>query len=134
MGTASRGRWPGFGCLFGLLFLFVVGSLLAMAASSCRTLGPFPGSSSLVLVVVLLVGIGRTLPPTGRTLDQLVDATRRVEAGDYSVRVGPARRGAVAPSSPAGRPASTRWPRASRPTSASGARCSPTSATSCGRR
>ena len=55
--------------------------------------GPFPGLIVLVLLVLLLVTIGRTFRTTGRTLDQLVDATRRIEAGDYSVRVGPAREG-----------------------------------------
>ena len=33
--------------------------------------------------------MGRTLLVTGRALDRLVEATRRVEAGDYSVRVTP---------------------------------------------
>ena len=55
--------------------------------------GPFPGLVVLVLLVLLLVTIGRTFRTTGRTLDRLVDATRRIEAGDYSVRVGPAREG-----------------------------------------
>jgi two-component system sensor histidine kinase BaeS len=46
---------------------------------------------------LVLVGLGRLIGAglwrTGRTLDELVDAARRVEAGDYSVRVAPGRSG-----------------------------------------
>jgi len=87
------GPWRGFGCLFGLVFLIVAGSLVAATAYVVSHLGAFPGLIVLGLVVVALVAMGRTLRSTGRTLDELVEATRRVEAGDYSVRVGPARRG-----------------------------------------
>jgi two-component system, OmpR family, sensor histidine kinase BaeS len=52
-------------------------------------LGPLPSLIVLGLVVAALVAVGRTLRTTGRTLDELVEATRRVEAGDYAVRVGP---------------------------------------------
>ena len=93
MGPPRGARWPGFGCLFGLAFLVIAGSLLAMAGFVLSHTGPFPGLVVLVLLVLLLVTIGRTFRTTGRTLDQLVDATRRIEAGDYSVRVGPAREG-----------------------------------------
>ncbi len=51
-------------------------------------LGPFPGFLVFVLVVAALAGVGRALRSTGSTLDELVEATRRVEAGDYTVRVG----------------------------------------------
>jgi signal transduction histidine kinase len=85
--------WPGFGCLFGLAFLVVAGSLLAVAAFVLSHMGPLPGFIVLLLLVVVLAAIGRTFRTTGRTLDRLVDATRRIEAGDYSVRVGPARDG-----------------------------------------
>ena len=81
-------RHRGFGCVFGLLFLFVIGSLVAAMAIVVSQLGPLPGLVALALVVAVLAGMGRTLFLTARTLDQLVDATRRVEAGDYSVRVG----------------------------------------------
>ena len=87
------GRWPGFGCLFGLVFLAVAGSLVAASAFVVSRLGPLPGVIVLGLVVVALVAMGRTLRSTGRTLDELVEATRRVEAGDYTVRVGPRRGG-----------------------------------------
>ncbi len=82
------GRHRGFGCVFGLLFLFVIGSLVAAMALVVSELGPLPGLVALALVVAVLVGMGRTMFLTARTLDQLVDATRKVEAGDYSVRVG----------------------------------------------
>jgi two-component system sensor histidine kinase BaeS len=91
---ASRGPWwPGFGCLFGLAFLVVAGSLLAVAAFVLSHTGPLPGFVVLLLLVVVLAAIGRTFRTTGRTLDRLVEATRRIEAGDYTVRVGPARDG-----------------------------------------
>lgn len=88
-----RGPWQGFGCLFGLLFLIVAGSLVAGSALVLSQLGPVPGIIAAVVVIGVLVGIGRTFRGTGTTLDTIVDATRRVEAGDYTVRVGPARRG-----------------------------------------
>jgi len=92
-GPPRGARWPGFGCLFGLAFLVVAGSLLAVAAFVLSHTGPFPGFVVLLLLVVVLIAIGRTFRNTGRTLDRLVEATRRIEAGDYSVRVGPAREG-----------------------------------------
>jgi two-component system sensor histidine kinase BaeS len=88
-GRGGRGPWRGFGCLFGLLFLVVAGSLVAASAFVLSQLGPLPGVIALLLVVIVLMAIGRTFRATGRTLDELVEATRRVEAGDYSVRVGP---------------------------------------------
>jgi len=97
-GARGRGRpaWGpgrGFGCLFGLLFLVVAGSLVSASALILSQLGPLPGLVVLGLVVAVLIAMGRTLRSTGRTLDELVEATRRVQAGDYSVRVGPRRRG-----------------------------------------
>ena len=86
----GRPRWArhrGFGCVFGLLFLFVVGSLVAGMAIVVSNLGPIPGIVALGVVIAVLVGMGRTLFLTARTLDRLVEATRRVEAGDYAVRV-----------------------------------------------
>ena len=68
----------------------VAGSLLAVAVFVLSHTGPLPGLIVLLLLVVVLVAIGRTFRTTGRTLDRLVEATRRIEAGDYSVRDGPA--------------------------------------------
>ncbi|MFL5673545.1 MAG: sensor histidine kinase [Chloroflexota bacterium] len=92
--AGPRGRPPwfaarGFGCLFALFFLIVAGSVVATSAFVLASLGPLPGLIVLVGVVFLLGWMGRTLLVTGRALDRLVDATRRVEAGDYSVRVTP---------------------------------------------
>jgi signal transduction histidine kinase len=55
--------------------------------------GPLPGLAVLGVVVAALIGIGRRFRETAATLDELVEATRAVEAGDYSVRVGPQVRG-----------------------------------------
>jgi two-component system sensor histidine kinase BaeS len=86
-GRPPWARRRGFGCVFGLLFLFVIGSLVAGMAIVVSQLGPVPGFVALGVVVAVLVGMGRTLFLAARTMDQLVDATRKVEAGDYSVRV-----------------------------------------------
>jgi len=96
-GRRRRGRrrpgWQGFGCLFGLLFLVVAGSLVAASAFVLSLLGPVPGLVALLMVAALLIGMGRALRGTGAVLDELVEATRRVEAGDYAVRVGAPTRG-----------------------------------------
>ncbi|HTS14489.1 MAG TPA: HAMP domain-containing sensor histidine kinase [Candidatus Sulfotelmatobacter sp.] len=86
-------RWQGFGCLFGLLFLLVAGSLVTVVATLVATFGPVPALIVAATVVAILVTIGRTLGSAAFTLDRLVAATQRVSAGDYSVRVGrPVRR------------------------------------------
>ena len=78
----------GFGCLFGLLFLTIAGSLVAGSAFVLSQLGPLPGLIALGFVALVLAWMGRTLFLSARALDRLVDATRRVEGGDYAVRVG----------------------------------------------
>jgi two-component system sensor histidine kinase BaeS len=90
MGGPPWGARRGFGCLFGLLFLVIAGSLVAGSAAVISHLGPLPAFVGLPLIVLALVLMGRTLFVTARSLDRLVEATRRVEAGDYSVRVGTA--------------------------------------------
>ena len=40
-------RWRGFGCIFGLLFLFVIGSLVAGMTIVVSQLGPVPGLVAL---------------------------------------------------------------------------------------
>jgi len=87
-GRPGWGPRRGFGCLFGLLFLVVAGSLVAASAFVVSQLGPLPGIVALGLVLAVLIAMGRTLRSTGRTLDELVEATRQVEAGDYTVRIG----------------------------------------------
>jgi signal transduction histidine kinase len=96
MAEAGRGRrmgppWAGrrgFGCAFAFLFVLVVASLVATMSVVVSHLGVVPGLVVLVVVFALVVGMGRTLFLTARTLDELVEATRRVQAGDYTTRVG----------------------------------------------
>jgi two-component system sensor histidine kinase BaeS len=83
------GPWPAFGCLFFLVFLLIAGTLVVATATAVSTLGPMPAVVAVVLIVLVLIGIGRTFRRTAVGLDRLVEATRRVEAGDYGVRVGP---------------------------------------------
>ena len=64
-----------------------MGSLVAAAATVVSSLGPVPALVVLALIVLAAVALGRTLRRSARTLDQLVRATERVQAGDYSVRV-----------------------------------------------
>lgn len=93
----GRGPWgrrpPAFGCLFGLLFLGVVAVMIWAVIVILSLLGPLTGLLALAIVVAALVGLGRGVRGTGQTLDRLADATRQVEAGDYSVRIGTPVRG-----------------------------------------
>ena len=52
-----------------------------------RQLGPVTGAIAVIVVVAALVALSRGLRRSAGTLDALLDATARVEAGDYSVRV-----------------------------------------------
>lgn len=85
------GRWGprrGFGCLFGIVFLVVAGSMLAAATIVFSRLGLVAGVITFVVVVGALAGLARGLRRNGRIMDTLVEATERVTDGDYSVRVG----------------------------------------------
>jgi signal transduction histidine kinase len=75
------------------VFLVVATVMVAAAITIFSRLGLVVGVVSFLIVVGALVGLARGLRRTGRTLDALVAATKRVEAGDYSVRVGTAERG-----------------------------------------
>jgi signal transduction histidine kinase len=87
-----------FGCLFGLVALTLVVGFVTIVSSLIAVLGVAGPASPvvtlfglLVVLVLLAAGVrvlGGGLWRTGRTLDDLVEAARRVEAGDYSVRVG----------------------------------------------
>jgi two-component system, OmpR family, sensor histidine kinase BaeS len=92
-GPPGRRPWRGFGCVFALLFLVVAGSLVASTGFFLSHFAPFPGLIVILVVVGVLVTMGRALRSAAGTLDELVEATRAVEAGDYSVRVGPKDRG-----------------------------------------
>ena len=87
------GRHRGFGCVFGLIFLLVAGSLVAATGFVLSHFGGLAALIVLVVVVAVLVGVGRGFRSAAATLDELVEATRAIEAGDYTVRVGPKPRG-----------------------------------------
>jgi signal transduction histidine kinase len=90
-GPWGGGRRRGFGCLFGLFFFVVLASLLTVIASILTTIvshgGPLPAAIVVLVAVAAVISLGRGLRRSAGTLDTLVDATRRVEDGDYSVRV-----------------------------------------------
>jgi signal transduction histidine kinase len=83
----------GFGCLFGIAFLIIVVGLIASVTSVIATAGPLGDAARilglliLVTVAVAIAGAGRRLRSSASTLDELLAATERVEAGDYAVRV-----------------------------------------------
>jgi two-component system sensor histidine kinase BaeS len=83
----SRRRWRGFGCFFGLLFLIVLGSMVAVAGLIVSSFGWLAGLVVAAVIVAIIVWVGRSFRRTGEVLDELVDATERVERGDYSGRV-----------------------------------------------
>lgn len=87
-GRWGRGPRRGFGCLFGVVFLGVAASMFVAATVVLSRLGLVAGVITFLVVVGTLAGLGRALRRNGRVLDQLVEATRRVEGGDYAVRVG----------------------------------------------
>jgi two-component system, OmpR family, sensor histidine kinase BaeS len=95
-----RGPWSrGFGCVFGLFFLFGIVALIGIVSTIVEHVGPF-GSFARFLAILLVVGAIITLLRYGRTfrrvagsLDELAEATDRVESGDYSVRVKEPERG-----------------------------------------
>jgi signal transduction histidine kinase len=83
----------GFGCLFGLVFVIGVVGLLVAVMSVVVAAGPLGdvarvlGLIVLLLAVIGLTGAGRRFRRTAATLDDLLAATERVEAGDYTARV-----------------------------------------------
>ena len=89
----GRGPRRGFGCLFFLIFLFVAAVLFSIALTIVQQVGPAAGVLAIGVVVLLLIGLGRAMRRNFQVLEGLLDATRRVEGGDYSVRVGTPDRG-----------------------------------------
>jgi two-component system, OmpR family, sensor histidine kinase BaeS len=81
-------RRQGFGCIFGLLFLIVVGSVVTAFATVLSSLGPLPVVIAVVAVVAIVAGLLRGTMGAARDLDRMLAATRRVQDGDYGVRVG----------------------------------------------
>lgn len=95
-----HGMWPAVGCVVGLTVLLalfaiavIVGQVLSVVFGTVGIVTrPFAGLAFLVLVLAvigLLRGFRRLATPIGA----LVDAARRVEAGDYSARVPEVNRG-----------------------------------------
>jgi two-component system sensor histidine kinase BaeS len=88
-----RGPWRGFGCLFGLVFVVGLVGLVSFVTSVVVAAGPVGHVARILGLALLLAGIvtlvtaGRTVRHTATTLDDLVDATARVESGDYTTRV-----------------------------------------------
>ena len=117
-------RRQGFGCIFAILFLVVVGSILTATASVLSHLGPVPVVIAAVAIVAIVGALLRGVAGAARDLDSMVAATRRVEAGDYGVRLGS--RAPTCHRSRSWPAASTRWSPGSRPTRNNGARSWPT--------
>jgi two-component system, OmpR family, sensor histidine kinase BaeS len=86
------GEWHGrprpfFGCLFAIVFLVAVWAVITTVATAFSYLGPVPVVIAIAIVVAALVAVSGGFRRSAGTLDSLVDATRRVEAGDYTTRV-----------------------------------------------
>jgi two-component system sensor histidine kinase BaeS len=102
--VGRRGRFArGFGCLFALVFFVGLAGLVSLVTSVILASGPI-GAIARVLGILILLGgasalavAGRTFRRAARTLDELVEAAGRVEAGDYATRVAepPPDRGAL---------------------------------------
>ncbi len=78
----------GFGCLFAIVFVVVVGSIVATTASVLSDLGPVPIVIAVGAVAIAVTAMLRGLAGAAHDLDGMLGATRRVEEGDYSVRLG----------------------------------------------
>ncbi len=70
--------------MFVVVVLTVIGTILSTIVTHG---GPGPAIIVVLVAVVAIISLGRGLRRNAATLDSLVDATRRVEDGDYSVRV-----------------------------------------------
>ena len=81
----------GFGCIFGLLFLVVVASIVTAVSSVLSHLGPVPVVIAIVAAIALIAALARGTAGAARDLDTMLAATRRVEEGDYWARVGATR-------------------------------------------
>jgi signal transduction histidine kinase len=84
-------RRQGFGCIFAILFLLVVGSIVTATATVLSQLGPIPVVIAVIAVVGIAASLLRGVAGAARDLDAMLAATRRVQEGDYSVRLGSTR-------------------------------------------
>jgi two-component system sensor histidine kinase BaeS len=87
-GHPSWRRRQGFGCIFGVLFLIVVASIVTAVGSFLSHLGPVPVVIAVLGVIGIVASLARGMAGAARDLDTMLAATRRVEEGDYGVRVG----------------------------------------------
>jgi two-component system sensor histidine kinase BaeS len=78
----------GFGCIFAVVFFVVVASIVTATASVLSSLGPVPVVIAVFAAVTIIASLARGMAGAARDLDAMLDATRRVEEGDYSVRLG----------------------------------------------
>ena len=81
-------RRQGFGCIFAILFLIVVGSIVTATATVLSHLGPLPVVIAVLAIVGIATALLRGVAGAARDLDAMLAATRRVEEGDYAVRLG----------------------------------------------
>jgi signal transduction histidine kinase len=92
-----------FGCLFGVLVLLGAWIIVGIGLAIAGAIGVFGGSGggpvqlgSLAIAgvgIVAIVAASRVFRASAGTLDALIDVARRLEAGDYGARIGPAARG-----------------------------------------
>lgn len=85
------GSWrfrQGFGCIFAVIFLVVVTSIVTAVGTILSRLGPVPVVVTAVVVVAVIAALARGTAGAARDLDTMLAATRRVEEGNYGVRVG----------------------------------------------
>ena len=89
------GRWRPFGCLILLFGLFAAGAVLMAMWALAAIVGLVDappivtagGVAAFVLIVVGGLAVGRLLRRMAQPLDELIDASSRIEAGDYTARV-----------------------------------------------
>jgi two-component system, OmpR family, sensor histidine kinase BaeS len=91
-GRNGRGEWRGppwpfFGCMFALAFLVIAWAVVTLIATAFSQLGPIPVLIAALVVLVVLFGSSGPFRRSARVLDSIVEATRRVESGDYTTRV-----------------------------------------------
>lgn len=87
-GGVPWGPPRGFGCIFAVLFLIVIASVVTAAGFLLSRLEPVPVLITAVVAVAVIAALARGTAGAARDLDAMLDATRRVEEGDYAVRVG----------------------------------------------
>lgn len=95
----AGGPWRarrGFGCLFAVVMLVAVSTVIVVGSIPLAAVGLLGGGSSVVqaaalvvlgAAVLALVVVGRTVGRTAATLDGVVAAARRVGEGEYDIRV-----------------------------------------------